>query len=135
MFYFFEFPMIIEQKHITKAGWFVHFLFSPMLAPLKTMRQTKEEVKLSRFAKNIQFLSNIYILRISVNYAKSKLTFSYFNLKTLIYILINSVPFLIAILWIFSQPDFYGDFLEALKTVYLKSDLLTMIIFPGTQAT
>ena len=96
------------------------------------MKLTKEEVKLNKFPKFIQFLSKIHLLPFSVEYAKSKITFSYFNLKTLAYVLINLVPFIAVFLWLLYQLDFYLDVLEALKAVYLKSDLLTMIIFPGT---
>ena len=96
------------------------------------MAWTIEEEKLSRFAKIIQFSSKINILPFSVDYAKSKITFSYLDNKTLIHVFLTNIPFLVVYFWIFLQLEFYTDLLEALQIVYLKSDLLTMIIFPGT---
>ena len=123
----------IFHKHDVSISLTIYYILVSIWFLFFNMNWTKEEIKLSQSAKIIQFLSKIYFLPFSLDYAKSKIHFSYFNFNTSIYVLLNLVPFLVVFSWFISEIDFYHEFLVALKTVYLKSDLLTMMIFPGTK--
>ena len=90
-----------------------------------------EHVKIGRFAATIEFLSRIYLIPIDIDYKRKYFNFSFFNCKSFVYFILTSVPFYLFVGYISYQPGYFGELVKALQEVYVTSDIIVMIIFPG----
>ena len=89
------------------------------------------DIKLGKCAKLLQFLSRSYILPVVINYSKKQFNFAFFSFQFMLAFLISSIPFLCFVGWLAYQPDYCYAVYEVFRQVYVTSDLLLMIFFPG----
>ena len=101
------------------------------MSTIRPYYKMSAEFKIGKYARALQFLSRIYILPITINYRKKQFNFAFFSFQFMISFLISSIPFWCTVAWFAYQPDYCYALYRAFKQVYVTSDLLMMIFFPG----
>ena len=82
------------------------------------------KIPVSKFVKFIRLMSNCYILPLRYSGDFSEVAFSILHLKTLISILVVSIPFIITIVsWLVIETDFIFLFIEKSMKVYVPFDM------------
>ena len=85
---------------------------------------TAVKVPASKFVKFIRLMSNCYILPLRYSGDFSEVAFSILHWKTLMSIIVVSIPFILTIVsWLVIQTDFIFLFIEKSMKVYVPFDM------------
>ena len=98
-----------------------------MKMKIKDIHYNVEE--LSASAKMTRFLIKINILPLYGSSNFEKIRFSWFSLRTLIYLLLAYLPVPLLVVLVSSQPEFYAKYAEAVGNSYNKIDIMVMVTF------
>ena len=80
----------------------------------------------------VYYLSKLYILPLNINHQEGTIKFAFLSFRTLIHVLVVSIPFGLSLTWIFLQPTHYlKDCWKAFFHVFETSDILIMSFYPG----